>query len=499
MGENKTLEAELKELRSELVEQERHSARIEEILKRAVTRLAVLAAEVSPELDQPLKNLRDVIRDQVDPERIQPLLTHIERVARQEGETQRQGAFTDQGADLLRQLFTELRSVSELSDEIRRLEAEADDAGPRELERITSQLAQRLKQFAGKEGDSSEVCEVLTELLERLALSGELAERADRIKQLLEKCPSGDQLAQTVRTIGDLVDRIQLTTQSDREELEGFLRQVDEQLRGLMAGLEDTENLRRESLEQGRLFHDDMSAQFDEIEAGIAGASSLEEHKRSITEQMRALRARLDQHREEDLRRSAAAEEQIRRLTLRLQNVEKESGELRKNLAKAREAAHRDPLTGLYNRLGYEAFLTQEHQRWKRYKTPLSLVVMDIDFFKKINDSYGHKAGDKVLRAIAGRLQKMTREPDFLARFGGEEFVLVMPETDRQAAFTVAEKLRTAIAGMGFTYRGKPVQITVSVGVTEFQGEDAPDDAFVRADQAMYQAKSKGRNCSVLN
>ena len=104
-----------------------------------------------------------------------------------------------------------------------------------------------------------------------------------------------------------------------------------------------------------------------------------------------------------------------------------------------------------------------------------------------------------VLAAIATRLRKLTREPDFLARYGGEEFVLIMPETDRQAAFTVAEKLREAIAEMGFTYRGDPVRITVSLGVTEFAGADSSTSAFQRADQAMYQAKEAGRNRTVLS
>ncbi len=500
MADTKVLQAELKELRTELVEQERLSGRIEEVLKRAVTRLAVLAAEVSPELDEPLKTLRDMIRDRIDPDRIQPLLSRIESVARREsGDKKGIEIAGDGSGDLLLQLIDELKPIQALAGELSLLEKEAATADRRGLEKVVSNLAKTLGQFAQQSGNGGEVCEVLTELLERLALSGDLAKRAEKIKNTLESEPTGSQLALTVRSIGDLVDRIQLTTQNDREELEGFLRQVDDQLRGLMAGLDDTNNLRRESLEHGRRFHSEMNAQFDEIEAGIQDADSLEEHKRSITQQMQALRACLDKHRTEDERRSAAAEEEIENLANRLEIMEKESGELRENLVKAKEAAHRDPLTELYNRLGYETFLLQEHQRWKRYKTPLSLVMMDIDFFKKVNDTYGHKAGDKVLRAIAGRLQKMTREPDFLARFGGEEFVLIMPETDRQAAFTVAEKLRTAIADMGFTYRSKPVQITVSIGVTEFQGDDSPDSAFVRADQAMYQAKERGRNCTVLN
>ncbi len=494
-----TLKAEISSLRSELVEQERLAGRNEEILRRTVTRLAVLASDASPELEEPLRHLREVIRDEIDPNQIQPLLTRIEKSAWREDKGTKgiEVAALDAG-ELLHQLLAELTPPANIAEEISRLRAEVDAEEARDLARVVHRLAQTLNQLSDGAAGGAEVCEVLTELLERLALSGPLAERAEVIKSRLAELPKGDQLAQTVRDISDLVARIQLASTSNREDLEGFLRQVDDQLRGLMDGLEDTSQLQREAAESGRRLHSEMSSQFDAIEAGVHSAESLEEHKRSILEQMRVLRQRMDHHRDEDEQRSSRTESALKKLVGRMAMMEKESSKLRDALIKAREAAHRDPLTGLHNRLGYEEFLAQEHGRWKRYKTALSLVVLDIDYFKRINDSYGHKAGDKVLTAIASRLRKLTREPDFLARYGGEEFVLIMPETDRQAAFTVAEKLREAVAGMGFTYRGDPVKVTISIGVTEFSGNDNSDSAFHRADRAMYQAKDKGRNCTIL-
>lgn len=493
------LKSELSALRAELVEQERLAGRVEDILRRTVTRLAVLASESSPKLEEPLRQLREVIRDQVNPEQIQPLLTRIEKSAWREEKAAKgiEVAGADAG-ELLRHLLAELTPPASVAEEIARLKQEAATDDPLALERIAHRLAHTLNRLGDSGVSGSEVCEVLTELLERLALSGPLAERADEIKSQLAEQPTGDRLAKSVRDIGELVARIQLSTTSDQEDLEGFLRQVDEQLRGLMDGLENTSKLQRESKESGRRFHSEMNAEFDAIEAGVNAAASLEEHKRSIIEQMRSLRDRLNQHRHEDDQRSSRAEVALKNLLGRMVTMEKERGRLRDALIKAREAAHRDPLTGLHNRLGYEEFLTQEYRRWKRYKTPLAIVVFDIDHFKRINDSYGHKAGDKVLTAIASRLRKLTREPDFLARYGGEEFVLLMPETDRRAAFTVSEKLREAIAEMGFTYRGDPVKVTVSIGVTEFTGDDTKDTAFQRADQGMYQAKGEGRNQSIL-
>ena len=122
------------------------------------------------------------------------------------------------------------------------------------------------------------------------------------------------------------------------------------------------------------------------------------------------------------------------------------------------------------------------------------LVIWDVDDFKKINDTYGHKAGDKVLVTIATVLYDNIRETDFIARFGGEEFVLLLPETNIDNAASVTEKLRKAIAECQFHHGDKDVQITVSAGLTEFVSGDSVESAFERADQYMYTAKRGGKN-----
>ena len=117
-----------------------------------------------------------------------------------------------------------------------------------------------------------------------------------------------------------------------------------------------------------------------------------------------------------------------------------------------------------------------------------------MDDFKAINDRYGHKAGDKVLRTIASVLNEHLREIDFLARYGGEEFVTVLPETDLAQALLVAEKLRASIEQCDFHHRDVPVRITVSGGVAQFREGDTPDSVFERADTQLYRAKSDGKN-----
>ncbi len=154
----------------------------------------------------------------------------------------------------------------------------------------------------------------------------------------------------------------------------------------------------------------------------------------------------------------------------------------------------RDPLTGIANRLAYEERLQQEFLRWKRFDHPLTLLVWDIDHFKQVNDHHGHAVGDAVLRKVAQQLASYLRITDFVARFGGEEFVMLLPGADADAALHLAEEIRRQIAES--TDPGDDcVPVTISCGVSRFEPGDSLQSVFKRADQALYQAKRDGRNC----
>ena len=124
-----------------------------------------------------------------------------------------------------------------------------------------------------------------------------------------------------------------------------------------------------------------------------------------------------------------------------------------------------DPLTGILNRSGYDENINKEYVRWKRYESNLSLAVLDLDLFKNINDAYGHAVGDKVLSTVARQLESQIRECDILCRYGGEEFVLVLPETGVTDAVVLLEKLRQYVAECRFHFHDTPVPVTMSCGV----------------------------------
>jgi len=159
--------------------------------------------------------------------------------------------------------------------------------------------------------------------------------------------------------------------------------------------------------------------------------------------------------------------------------------------------AHTDPLTQLVNRRALTIRLVTEMERVRRYNAPLSMLLIDLDHFKLINDTYGHLAGDDVLASVATLLQRAVRTVDLVARYGGEEFVVVLPETGRQGAMAFAERIREKVAAYGFHLsETQKIHITASIGVATYPSPrlDSVEDLFRAADIALYRAKGNGRN-----
>jgi diguanylate cyclase (GGDEF)-like protein len=171
--------------------------------------------------------------------------------------------------------------------------------------------------------------------------------------------------------------------------------------------------------------------------------------------------------------------------------------------AKLEEQAMRDELTGLANRRHFYERLGQELKRARRHSRPLALAMIDLDHFKQVNDEFGHWAGDRVLRRAAKLIQEQCRAHDTVARYGGEEFTVILPETGREGALALAEKLRAAVEAQEFKIGPeKPLRLTISLGLVSLEGAEQNEhdvDAVInRADLALYQAKEAGRNRTAL-
>jgi diguanylate cyclase (GGDEF)-like protein len=165
------------------------------------------------------------------------------------------------------------------------------------------------------------------------------------------------------------------------------------------------------------------------------------------------------------------------------------------------ELANTDPLTKLNNRRSFQEHGAHHLAMAKRYKTDLSLLILDIDYFKTINDRHGHQAGDEVLTQVANVLADQARETDIVARIGGEEFAILLPATNRLGAAVLAERIRTTIEQREFAADGKALAVTVSVGMASLGVDpaDGVDELLAIADKRLYLAKHNGRNRICVN
>jgi diguanylate cyclase len=182
-------------------------------------------------------------------------------------------------------------------------------------------------------------------------------------------------------------------------------------------------------------------------------------------------------------------------LTVAEQRLQRQAEEIQQHVAMART----DALTGLANRRAFDEHLHMRLADWRRHEIPTSLVMIDVDHFKKFNDTHGHQAGDAVLRGVAKVLVDEMRDTDLVARLGGEEIAIVLPRTELLEATRVAERGRLAIADMSINYSGQSLRVSASFGVSKIVGGDGAETLIRRADQALYAAKQNGRNKTYID
>lgn len=232
----------------------------------------------------------------------------------------------------------------------------------------------------------------------------------------------------------------------------------------------------REMLEATSTYQDRMADHRAAIDQSLM-LTNLEEVKKKIMleiESMRATQQTYHQQLEEAQTRLATQQAQLEKL---------------------QSEATIDFLTQVGNRRAFDERLQSEFERARRYHSPLGLLMLDIDHFKKVNDTYGHPAGDKLLQLVAHILKQEIRSSDYLARYGGEEFAIILPETAENQITRVAEKMRASVAGSKLRYEDQSISVTISIGATTLDAKDTtPDLLLSRTDAALYDAKKGGRD-----
>jgi diguanylate cyclase len=334
---------------------------------------------------------------------------------------------------------------------------------------------------------------ILIELLDHFKTVPAAKNKAHKARERIENGIRWFELAPTLEDIRDFVLQAYIGADQDyRDYLEHLYGELSEILEALGVSIETEEKFRQAA----DRFHSSVNDEMVTIRQALSDNNDIDELKTAVESHVQQLQMALNNYKQES---SIPSETdslaiQLQSLVKKVQEMEQNEEEIRHRLETEKQRAITDSLTGLPNREAYNERVHQEMLRWQRYGHPLTLAVIDIDFFKKFNDTYGHQTGDKVLKIVANSIVKKLREVDFMARFGGEEFVVLMPETTAENALTTLDRIRQGLANAPFKFKEEKISITVSIGISEFNDDDNSEDVFARADEALYKAKEAGRN-----
>lgn len=337
----------------------------------------------------------------------------------------------------------------------------------------------------------------LIRLLDNAEIPSVFAAEAEQIKARLQaEQPLGAIFDDTIALLLSVKKHLEL----EQREMAAFLSKLTEQLTELGIKATGVNTVNENTLKKRNLLDRSVSEQILELQQTSEHATQLAPLKQIVSSRLTIITQQIQAHNLQEQEERDKVQREMQALTEKLKKMESESTDLRSRLDLAQHRATRDPLTGLPNRLAFEERLNVEMARCKRNKTALTMMIWDVDLFKKINDTYGHRSGDKALVIIAKLLSKYCRVTDFVARIGGEEFVMLLPDTEAKAALLVAEKLRKTLEKSSFNANGNNVFITLSCGISQFVESDTNESLFERADTGLYKAKQSGRNrCFVVN
>ncbi|MDU9400905.1 diguanylate cyclase [Pseudomonas sp. zfem004] len=312
--------------------------------------------------------------------------------------------------------------------------------------------------------------------------------------EMRERVARGLNWYELIPVLDDLAVLMLAITDSGQHEFEAYLQQLNERLEGFQSHLHEASTGHADNSSVARELDSQLREQVDGLQSSVQGAADVDSLKHILEGRLEGLLLTMDDHQHERDRREQELAGRLHGLAERVASMEQEALGYREHLEEQRQKAMIDPLTGLPNRAAWSERVEQEVLDWHENGGHLAMAILDLDHFKRINDGYGHLAGDKVLKIVADQLRKRLRGRDFIARFGGEEFVLLLPQTSPPAAAQVAEALRAAIEACPFHFKGERVVITTSIGLSAFRPGERGDQVLKRADEALYRAKDKGRN-----
>ena len=339
------------------------------------------------------------------------------------------------------------------------------------------------------------ICDDLQRLINELDFAGGFGSNLKKIRQrLLEGISSHELVNVCLQIINNIIEG----AREERMASKTFLHSIVEELNSIAYkfdnSLIDSNNINKKQIS----LLANLKERIDSLELDISTSDNLAETKLYVQQGLEIISSSVQQQ-QQLLQEKLLLEQQIQAVQSQLEQLKKETLLHTQRLEAQQHKLYLDSLTQVYNRTALDERFKLEFKRWQRYKTNTTIAMVDIDHFKNINDSFGHIAGDKALKIVARALQKSIKSSDFIARFGGEEFVLLLTDIAPSEIQVTLDKLRNTIKSIPFRFKGKQISITISIGVTQFSLDDNEIvDPFERADKALYEAKSSGRDKVII-
>ncbi len=485
--------------------------KLENVLRLTIGRLCLAARGRSTRLDGELRSLGDLIRRQPSAEEIEACLEPLSRAvasldrlpdapapsAAQTDTTPGSRAGSGAQADPVPPALSDSRSATPAAARVTAPAATPAPALPSAVAAEPSPEPAPEPEPAAPERDTR-VQATIVAMLERLTTLPELRPVLAELQERSVEALTGDELAEGLERLARHIGEQRSRLQREKLEVEDLLRHIDarlEELGSYLAGDAADQKSAQDSTQQLNLL---VMDEMHELNTDVQRAIDLAELRVRVRVRLETITSHLQDFRAREEQRLGSQTDRTGRLRVRIAELERESRTLQESLQEEQRLAMVDALTGIANRAAYDERIQHEFTRWNEEGGSVSILAWDIDRFKVINDAYGHRAGDKVLRVIGQHLAQHVRGTDFVARYGGEEFVMVLVGTGGDQALVAADKIRTGIAKIGFHFRNRPVTVTASCGITTFRSDDTPDTVFDRADRALYRAKDAGRNCCVV-
>lgn len=386
----------------------------------------------------------------------------------------------------------------EVAEKIRALSSCSDNAY------TIGELLKRVKQFFDKGGLSNEeslcILDVMESLVTKIACPEQDQPRLETFQNSIAKTKEGKLgLDLLFVELKELLTAVHGSIQTKQSDTEKFLETLVNRLADLSQFFKDVQETNDAVVKDHDALESKVMEEIHELTETMNNAVDLPSAKGSIETLLDKVQGHMRWFHEQTKKRNQKLQEETIQLKNKVKGLKTASETLKKAVISTKEAALLDPLTGIYNRRALDLYLQTEYKRWLRKPCPLSVIFTDIDHFKNINDTWGHKAGDQALKAVVKIIHRGIRQNDYFARYGGEEFVIILPDTPADAALITAEKFRQTVEQTHFHFGGKQVGLTLSCGISSLRGIDNFADCLQRADLALYKAKDSGRNRSVID